>query len=803
MSLVSSSLPNLVNGVSQQPYVQRLISQGELQINGYSSLVEGLRKRPPAEHLAKLRSTPLTNAYVHTINRSPDEQYEVIFDGAQVQVFDMAGNPRTVNAPNGWGYATSTDPQHLLSATTVADYTFITNRAVGIGLTGLTSPTRPFEAIIWVRAGNYSTPFNLTVNGRSVNWTTTDTSNPIDGAGITTEYICQRLTQGLTGAPTGIGLPGESGSASGPVLTGFTSISNFGSVIYLASNTDFTVTSSDGQGDTAIVVSKGTVQSFSNLPQKCVNGVVFAVTGTGGDGTSPNYYVRYDADAGNPQGGVWVECPKPGEQIQFDPATMPHQLVRNADGSFTFQQAAWANRTTGDIATLPFPSFVGKGVFDVFFYQDRLGFLAGENVVMSRTGNAFDFTRASALQLLDTDPIDLGSTSNQVSTLVAAVPFQNTLLLFSGLVQFQLTYESFLSPKTASITPATNFTMWEWTKPSAAGPNVFFAFQRGAWTGIREYYLEGAGRINDANEVTSHVPKYLPGAPVSMSTATNEDVLAVITDGDRTSLWVYRYFWQGDQKLQSSWSQWQFQPTDYLLSAQFIQNNLYVVISRADGVFLERINVQANLTETGQNFLAHLDRKVYNPSSTYDPVLQKTTITLPYIPADWSKVACVTWGGGVWDVGVVLPVTPISANSFTVPGNTGGQTICGINYTFRYRFSTFAVREPVSMTYSMQVVTEGRLQVRNVLVNYATTGYFRAEVTPLGRQMGTYVYTAGMLGQVNSAAGRVWTNTGTFKFPVQCQNINVTVDLVNDSFLPCYFESAGWEGFYVLRSRRM
>ena len=86
MSLVSSSLPNLVNGVSQQPYVQRLISQGEIQLNGYSSLVEGLRKRPPSRHVAKLRSTPVSNAYVHTINRSPTEQYTVIADGAKLYV---------------------------------------------------------------------------------------------------------------------------------------------------------------------------------------------------------------------------------------------------------------------------------------------------------------------------------------------------------------------------------------------------------------------------------------------------------------------------------------------------------------------------------------------------------------------------------------------------------------------------------------------------------------------------------------------------------------------------------------------
>ena len=59
MALVSRSIPNLVQGVSQQPEVLRLTSQASEQINGYSSVVEGLKKRPPTEYVAKLSSSSL------------------------------------------------------------------------------------------------------------------------------------------------------------------------------------------------------------------------------------------------------------------------------------------------------------------------------------------------------------------------------------------------------------------------------------------------------------------------------------------------------------------------------------------------------------------------------------------------------------------------------------------------------------------------------------------------------------------------------------------------------------------------
>ena len=49
MALISQSIPNLINGISQQTATQRNITQSELQENAQSRLVEGLTKRPPLE----------------------------------------------------------------------------------------------------------------------------------------------------------------------------------------------------------------------------------------------------------------------------------------------------------------------------------------------------------------------------------------------------------------------------------------------------------------------------------------------------------------------------------------------------------------------------------------------------------------------------------------------------------------------------------------------------------------------------------------------------------------------------------
>ena len=134
MGLISSSIPNFVNGISQQPFTLRLVSQGEMQENGFSTVSQGLKKRPPTKHIAKISDPPLSGegAFVHIINRDEVERYIVAILKGDLKVFDMAGNEQVVNFPNGKDYLSAALPQSQFRATSVADYTFILNRTVAV-----------------------------------------------------------------------------------------------------------------------------------------------------------------------------------------------------------------------------------------------------------------------------------------------------------------------------------------------------------------------------------------------------------------------------------------------------------------------------------------------------------------------------------------------------------------------------------------------------------------------------------------------------------------------------------------------
>ena len=97
MALVSSTIPNLIGGISQQPASIRLKTQGSAQVNAISDVVDGLQKRPGTEHIAKISTSSLSGAFIHALKRDEDEAYIVVFTGTgtnvsdRIKVFDKSG----------------------------------------------------------------------------------------------------------------------------------------------------------------------------------------------------------------------------------------------------------------------------------------------------------------------------------------------------------------------------------------------------------------------------------------------------------------------------------------------------------------------------------------------------------------------------------------------------------------------------------------------------------------------------------------------------------------------------------------
>lgn len=307
----------------------------------------------------------------------------------------------------------------------------------------------------------------------------------------------------------------------------------------------------EGASETLMSVVATDVVDFS--------GTVFAVKPdpTTQDGT---YYVRWNAVAadGKDTSGNWEECPKQNISTQFDPATMPHRLVRMPDGTFVFAPIAWEDRAVGDLISAPDPTFVNNTISDVLFFKNRLGFLSKGSTVLSRAREFFDFFPTTATDVLDDDPIDSECTSKQVAVLRYGVPFQSQLVLFSDQQQFSLGSGSVpFTPKSASGDLATSVEV-DRCEPVSIGSNIYFASPSGAFTSIREMFVATDTLITDSADVTAHCPVYVPAHIRKLAACEGKDTVFVLSADELASIYVYKFYWNGDQKMQSAWCKWTF-----------------------------------------------------------------------------------------------------------------------------------------------------------------------------------------------------------------------------------------------------
>lgn len=548
----------------------------------------------------------------------------------------------------------------------------------------------------------------------------------------------------------------------------------------------------DGYNNQAAFGILKSVQKFSNLPVNAPDGFTVKINGEEGSSTD-DYYVSYVAED-----QVWRECARPSMKNHIDNTTMPHVLVREADGTFTFKCADWSVRDVGDEDSNPEPSFIGGTINDVFYHRNRLGFLSGENIILTRSADFFNFWMTSATKVQDTDPIDLAVSDNTISTLYNVVTFDTDLILFSQEAQFVLSADGVLTPTSAKLSPAvTHYEASLKAKPVNAGRNVYFVAERARYTTVREFFTAADNTdAKDVQDITSHVPNYIPNGVYKIIPSTVENVMLYLTEGDETSIYVYKYLFIDSQRVQAAWSKWDMQGVVY--GGQFIDNYLYLIVERNGYYCLEKISFTINTTDfDSEAYRILLDCKhTYQiPAECYDSLKDETAVNIQDIFGDiceQDKQYSAVASDGTY--------AKAKEGKISFIGDYSNQVLtAGINYNFKIVMSTIMVKQ--SDNGSTQALIEGRLQLRQMWFNYADSGYFKVTVDIKDKHAYVYEYTSRLLGTRFNILGAMPFTTGSFKFPIQAKNENVNICLETDTPLPVSLVGAGWIGNYQRRTR--
>ena len=817
MGIVSRAIPTLLRGVSQASDSSKQSDHADIQDNADSNPVVGLVKRSGIQHITNLSTSTLGNVHIQTINRDVNEQYVAIFSNGNVKVYELDGTEKTVNKPDGTTYLNTSNPRNEIKTVTIADFTFVVNTSVTTAMDTTLSAGNITQAVIFIKQVSNDTVYSVTVDGVTVTDDTTSDSS------LSTAQVATDLANGLSSG-----------------LSGF-NIARNGSVIHVkkADGSDFSIDGSDTQGNTQLQVVKNSVQRFTDLPTVSPNGYVVEVKGD--ENTNfDNYYVKFVTNNGGTfEEGQWEETIEAGIPFKFNYSTMPHVLIRQADGNFrfarvdgdtytvsgqSFELPKWGERTAGDEESALDPSFIGRNINNVFFFRNRLGFLADDNVILSNVSEFFNFFPDTVLTVVDSHPIDVAASHTKVAILKHAVTMGEQLILFSEQTQFVLSSSADnLTPTTANVLVATEFESSDDAAPVGSGSSIYFLTKKGTFAGVREYITQTDVTLKDAANITIHVPRLIPSNIFKLAVSNNQDILVCLGTDNPNKLFINRWLFGGQgQKVLNSWFTFTINPNRRIKNIDFIGTDLFLVIEEDNVVTLEKLPFESDFKETNSEFEFHLDHKVTEGSTgvsiAFNAGTNKTTFTVPYRLRGEMNVVGRYLASGETSTFVdpngttqtLKPATIIQTTNLTNGSTTtieaegdyrNAKVIIGEPYDMHYRFSKQRITESPQQN-SAEIISS-RLQLHHFYIKFEKSGFFQVEVTPENRDTSTHKFSGRFLGAASSAIGELNLETGTFRVPIMSRADRVDIDVKNKTFLPTLLASAEYEAMFHMKSRRM
>lgn len=632
--------------------------------------------------------------------------------------------------------------------------------------------------------------------------------------------------------------PGTTAAGSGGELGHQITASRVGNGIYLIrpssggnyGGTVFDIETYGSANKEGLYSFQQTISTAAKLPVQCVDGYRVKVSNSS-EVDADDYYVKFVADnqllGYGP--GTWEETIAPNISYRIDPATMPHELIRKSNGHFELKPAVWEDRIVGDTETNPIPSFIGSPIQAAFVYRNRLGFLSGQSIVLSRADDFYNFWNKTALSVSDDDPIDLDCTSTKPQTLRFVVPQSTGLVIFGQDEQFILnTAADILSPKTAKINRLSNFNTSETVQPLDTGIAVGFVNQASANTRHFEIFDISTDVPPKAAETSLPVSDLIPSGINIYKNDPNLSVFALAVKGG-TTIYLYRYLQQGDKRSVEGWFKWNH--ADNIQDFFFDKGSLYLITRDSNNqLHLSRVALQ-------QHSVSGAVRSAALSASGFS-ILEQTTNLAEYYERrtdvkldDWYPGGYRVYDSATNTTRIYAPYTQfnrvIAFDRFTLDGNNlisdrhTEATLFEVNSVSAGTNSSYAdlpgdLRASfviLGVSYNMEVTlpkpyvvsrgtdsvvadTNANLIIHRFKINTGLTGPLKYRVSIIGRTTFEENNTVVFPPSYNANKIPVVVE-GVHSIPIYQRNDNFLLTLIGDSPYPVTLSSYDWEGRYT------
>ena len=822
MTSIAQTVPNFIFGISEQPDYLKKPGQVVDSVNMTPDVTTGLSKRPGTRFIANVNGAD--DGTWFNYYRSDTEQYIGHIqnngfvsinnvDGTACTVTQLAGVTDTSTVAN---YLTHTAFEQLQTIT-VNDFTFVCNRTTNTAYTDTLSPTPPDEGFIELKVIAYGRQYQVELLNND--GTVAITAEITTTADSSTQLEADTVLDDLVGD-----IDGNDGFSAARI----------GSGIHVTRTSQFSMRTSD---TTVLNVFTDQVNNVERLPYQCHHGYLVKVVNSSSE--EDDFYVRFVGKNSQDGEGIWEETvgwnrnvaaggavTYTGINVEFDVDTMPHVIIATALNTFTVAPCdgttptaltamSYTDRAVGDEGTNPTPSFIGSPVNNMLLFRNRLVFLSQENVIITAAGGfrPIDFWSTSALTSLATDPIDLSASSKQPAILWDGIETNTGLVLFAENQQYLLTTDSdLLTQETSKLNSISYYQYSRECQPISMGTTI--GFIDNSASNFRFFELSNITRDSEPTLIEqSKTVSKLTADNIFHIADSRESSIALFAarnnDATDDTVWGYRYFQQGEQRVMSSWFKWEMPGR---VEYHCIMRDEYYVVCRyfdgntALGNQLISLDIKTDdateiIEVDDKPYVIYLDNRVEiaDADLTYSRATDQTTFTIPN----------TIFTNAGHDIHAYVSETGAAQFGCTAEVNVNGTTgeldgdWTGADVHIGYRFSTdvtipqFYVTKEITSG-SFRADSRSSLVIHRLFVETGSIGVIEFTLERLGKPDYTELLEATMMNTYNANAAMISPFARTY-LPAYERNTAFTLRMHSEHPSPFNLFSITWEGDYSNR----
>jgi len=595
------------------------------------------------------------------------------------------------------------------------------------------------------------------------------------------------------------------------------------SEIYGFSTTSIPVTSLV-VGQSYKILSVGTTTTWASvgLSGTAATNSTFTATAVGtGNGTVTAAY----AGVGYP---YLQKIRTPDEHSYIDPRRMPQRLVVTIVGTtptVAVESMKWKPRESGNKDTNPGPSIFktisGKALKQVRIkslsvFKDRLWFSADDIIFSSQLGEYESLFIDDPANIVDTDPIDIRSSSNTYAEIVSMSPFEDYLFVDTKAnIQFQLTAGSdisILSPTNVIVSPVTYYSTTPIIEPQTIGSQLYF-FDAG-----RLYLYLGKDKLGLAKavDVSASIPEYLPRNYKVACTAPSQDSIICVDADNLNHIYVFTVRFSGDRVVQSSFYRFVLDTASEIQTIQAYENYLYVIIKNLDtNVFYfqktDMTTVDIEVPRLDDMFIFRTKVGGTNPNTSYNATTNFTTFKIPFNLPYAKGTSLLVFGptdgsGNSWDaetLGTVISCEVDNNGTFkelVVLGNYGYD-----DYTV-YIGNPFEMNITLGSLFLRDVnnqVVDGTLNIKTGVIRHNKSGPYTVSVSSRFRtalESTFYPNYADLVLDEGSLPLSIVDNQGEFTFKVFGYSEITVISIIDSSVTPVNIVGLDFRGKFKQKS---